>query len=51
MDGSPLYPDWLKLRMVRSSTARLVDAALADLEPAQLVLFIQSFGVPVASMT
>ncbi|XP_043246405.1 integrator complex subunit 1-like isoform X1 [Amphibalanus amphitrite] len=46
-----LFQDWLKLRMIRSSTARLVDAALAGLEPAQLLLFIQSFGVPVASMT
>ncbi|XP_037090783.1 integrator complex subunit 1-like, partial [Pollicipes pollicipes] len=51
LDATPLYQDWLKLRMVRSTTARLVDAALADLEPAQLVLFIQSFGVPVPSMT
>ena len=49
--AAPLFQDWLKLRMIRSSTARLVDAALADLEPAQLLLFIQSFGVPVASMT
>ena len=28
-----------------------MDAALRDLEPSQLVLFIQSFGIPVASMT
>ena len=26
-------------------------AALVDLEPAQLLLFVQSFGIPVVSMT
>lgn len=46
-----LYPDWLKLRMIRSSVQALVDGALKDLEPGQLILFIQSFGIPVASMT
>ncbi|XP_072029946.1 integrator complex subunit 1-like isoform X2 [Amphiura filiformis] len=46
-----LLPDWLKLRMIRSNVSSLVDAALQDLEPAQLVLFIQSFGIPVASMS
>ncbi|XP_017798364.1 PREDICTED: integrator complex subunit 1 [Habropoda laboriosa] len=46
-----LIPDWLKLRMIRSSVPRLIDAALKDLEPQQLVLFIQSFGIPVPSMT
>lgn len=46
-----LIPDWLKLRMIRSSVPRLVDAALINLEPSQLVLFIQSFGIPVSSMT
>lgn len=46
-----LIPDWLKLRMIRSNVPRLVDAALKDLEPQQLVLFIQSFGIPVASMS
>lgn len=50
IDGSALLPDWLKLRMVRSANTRLVDAAVSTLVPAQLVLFIQSFGVPVASM-
>lgn len=45
-----LIPDWLKLRMIRSNVDRLVDAALTDLEPPQLVLFIQSFGIPVKSM-
>lgn len=46
-----LIPDWLKLRMIRSNVPRLVDAALKDLEPQQLVLFIQSFGIPVLSMS
>ncbi|XP_012280876.1 integrator complex subunit 1 [Orussus abietinus] len=46
-----LIPDWLKLRMIRSNVPRLVDAALKDLEPQQLVLFIQSFGIPVCSMS
>lgn len=46
-----LIPDWLKLRMIRSTVPRLVDAALVNLEPSQLVLFIQSFGIPVSSMS
>ncbi|XP_064459431.1 integrator complex subunit 1-like [Ornithodoros turicata] len=45
-----LLPDWLKLKMIRSSVEVLVDAALKDLDPNQLVLFIQSFGIPVHSM-
>ncbi|KAJ3581991.1 hypothetical protein NHX12_016009 [Muraenolepis orangiensis] len=46
-----LLPDWLKLRMIRSEVSRLVDAALQDLEPQQLLLFVQSFGIPVSSMS
>ena len=46
-----LIPDWLKLKMIRSDVEVLVDSALHDLEPDQLVLFIQSFGIPVASMS
>ncbi|XP_029433335.1 integrator complex subunit 1 [Rhinatrema bivittatum] len=46
-----LFPDWLKLRMIRSEVPRLVDAALQDLEPQQLLLFVQSFGIPVSSMS
>ena len=34
---------WLK--MIRSPVSFLVDSALKDLEPHQLVLFIQSFGL------
>ncbi|ELT96897.1 hypothetical protein CAPTEDRAFT_224526 [Capitella teleta] len=45
-----LLPDWLKLRMIRCHTGRLVDAALLDLDPSQLLLFVQSFGIPVPSM-
>lgn len=46
-----IFPDWLKLKMIRSSVDRLVDAALQDLTPQQIVLFIQSFGTPVNSMS
>ncbi|CAG0882989.1 unnamed protein product [Darwinula stevensoni] len=46
-----LHPDWLKLRMIRSSVPELVDAALRDLEPCQLLLFMQSFGIPVHNMS
>lgn len=46
-----IFPDWLKMKMIRSSVDRLVDAALLDLTPQQIVLFIQSFGTPVNSMS
>ncbi|KAF2879696.1 hypothetical protein ILUMI_26472 [Ignelater luminosus] len=46
-----LVPDWLKLRMIRSNVPRLVDAAVEKLEAPQLVLFIQSFGIPVISIS
>ncbi len=36
--------------MIRSNVERLVDAALHDLDPGQLVLFLQSFGIPVSSV-
>lgn len=42
-----LIPDWLKLKMIRSEVPPLVDAALVELDPGKLVLFIQSFGIPV----
>ena len=42
-----LIPDWLKLKMIRSEVPPLVDAALVELDPQKLVLFIQSFGIPV----
>ncbi|KAF5278356.1 hypothetical protein FQA39_LY05845 [Lamprigera yunnana] len=46
-----LVPDWLKLRMIRSNVPKLVDAAVEKLEAPQLVLFIQSFGIPVISIS
>lgn len=46
-----VLPDWLKLKMLRSPVDRLVDAALQDLTPEQIVLFIQNFGTPVGSMS
>ncbi|CRK92499.1 CLUMA_CG006039, isoform A [Clunio marinus] len=45
-----ILPDWLKLKMIRSSIDRMVDVALQDLLPEQLILFIQSFGTPKNSM-
>lgn len=51
--GEPvdIFPDWLKLKMIRSSVDQLVDVALHSLTPAQIVKFIQSFGIPVGSMS
>lgn len=46
-----ILPDWLKLKMIRSSNERLVDAALEDLTPDQIVLFIQNFGTPIQSVS
>ncbi|XP_013788490.1 integrator complex subunit 1-like, partial [Limulus polyphemus] len=46
-----LLPDWLKLRMIHSYVDILVDAALKDLDAGQLVLFVQSFGIPVFNMS
>lgn len=47
----PLLPDWLKLKMIRSPVERLVDAAMYDLSPDQIVLFVQNFGTPINSMS
>lgn len=46
-----ILPDWLKLKMIRSPVERLVDAALLELTPDQIVLFVQNFGTPVNSMS
>jgi integrator complex subunit 1 len=46
-----ILPDWLKLKMIRSTIERMVEVALHDLTPEQLVLFIQSFGTPKNSMS
>ena len=49
-----LIPDWLRLKMLRSeatpTTRRLAFAAVRELEVEQIVLFVQSFGIPVESM-
>ncbi|RWS07795.1 Integrator complex subunit 1-like protein [Dinothrombium tinctorium] len=45
-----LIPDWIKLKLMKSPSSRLVDAALRDIDTSQLLLFIQSFGLPVSSM-
>lgn len=50
-DPIEILPDWLKLKMIRSSVDRLVDAALIDLTPDQIVLFVQNCGTPVNSMS
>lgn len=46
-----LFPDWVKLKMIRSNNPRLLEVATHDLEVEQLMLFIQHFGVPIQSMT
>ncbi|XP_065065814.1 integrator complex subunit 1-like [Rhopilema esculentum] len=44
-----LLQDWLRMKMVISGVPKLVDTALNGLIPSQLVLFIQTFGLPVPS--
>ncbi|XP_065331836.1 integrator complex subunit 1 [Cloeon dipterum] len=46
-----LFPDWLKLKMIQSEAPGLAEAALADLEPPQLLLFAQNFGIPPSNMS
>lgn len=46
-----ILPDWLKLKMIRSSVDRLIEAAIRDLTPDQIVLFVQNFGTPINSMS
>ncbi|XP_015789490.1 integrator complex subunit 1 [Tetranychus urticae] len=50
LEEASILPDWLRLRLMRASSPVLIDAALKDLEIPALVLFIQSFGIPVSSM-
>lgn len=45
-----LLPDWLRLKMIRSSIDRMVEVALLNITPEQLIVFIQSFGTPKSSM-
>uniref|UniRef100_A0A1B0DJI5 Uncharacterized protein n=1 Tax=Phlebotomus papatasi TaxID=29031 RepID=A0A1B0DJI5_PHLPP len=51
MESVQILPDWLKLKMIRSPVDRLVDAALQNLTPDQVLLFLQSFGTPLLSMS
>ncbi|CAG9789541.1 unnamed protein product [Diatraea saccharalis] len=46
-----LLPDWLRLHLVRSARPPLLEAGLRALPAHKLALFIQTFGMPVASMT
>ncbi|CAD0204094.1 unnamed protein product [Chrysodeixis includens] len=46
-----LLPDWLRLHMVRSARPALLEAGMRALPAAKLALFIQTFGMPVASMS
>ncbi|CAG0917832.1 unnamed protein product [Notodromas monacha] len=47
-----LFPDWLALRMLRCNFSQAADAALAGIkDPGRLVVFFQSFGVPVNNMS
>lgn len=46
-----IFPDWLKLKMIRSPVERLVEAAIQDLTSSQIVLFLQSFGTPIMSIS
>lgn len=49
-DEAALLPDWLRLSLVRSARPALLDAGLRGLPAHKLALFIQTFGMPVASM-
>ncbi|XP_013170475.1 PREDICTED: integrator complex subunit 1 [Papilio xuthus] len=46
-----LLPDWLRLHLVRSARPPLLEAGLRALPAHKLALFIQTFGMPVASMS
>ncbi|CAK1547521.1 unnamed protein product [Leptosia nina] len=46
-----LLPDWLRLHMVRSARPALLEAGLRGLPAHKLALFIQTFGMPVPSMS
>lgn len=49
-DEAALLPDWLRLSLVRSARPALLEAGLRGLPAHKLALFIQTFGMPVASM-
>ena len=44
-----LIPEWLRLKMICSNVQRLEDIAFCNIEPAELIVFAQSFGIPVRS--
>ncbi|XP_049878079.1 integrator complex subunit 1 [Pectinophora gossypiella] len=46
-----LLPDWLRLHLVRSARPPLLEAGLRGLPAHKLALFIQTFGMPVSSMS
>ncbi|XP_060805027.1 integrator complex subunit 1 [Amyelois transitella] len=46
-----LLPDWLRLHLVRSARPPLLEAGLRSLPANKLALFIQTFGMPVTSMS
>ncbi|CAB3249536.1 unnamed protein product [Arctia plantaginis] len=46
-----LLPDWLRLHMVRSARPALLEAGMRALPAHKLALFIQTFGMPPASMS
>ncbi|CAH2044847.1 unnamed protein product, partial [Iphiclides podalirius] len=49
--GEALLPDWLRLHLVRSARPPLLEAGLRALPAHKLALFIQTFGMPVPSMS
>ncbi|XP_053212100.1 integrator complex subunit 1-like [Panonychus citri] len=49
-EEAPLLNDWIRLKLLRSASPLIIEAALRDLETHQLVMFFQSFGLPAASM-
>ena len=49
-EEATLIPNWLKLKLIKSSSPILIDAGLKNLEINQLLLFIKYFGIPVHSM-
>ncbi|KAJ2944701.1 hypothetical protein O0L34_g4058 [Tuta absoluta] len=51
LGDSELLADWLRLHLVRSARPALLDAGLRGLPAHKLALFIQTFGMPVSSMS
>ncbi len=49
-EDAELTPDWLKAKMIQSEKERLVNAAMANLDPAQILMFLQMFGLPVKAV-